>query len=154
DYTREAENQRKFAALYAGHAYIRVPRVVDSHSTAAVLTSEYVAGRSLAQVLADSSPQERSRYGEIIYRFVFTSILKHGRFNGDPHPGNYLFDGEGRVAFLDFGCVKYFPAQMLADWKRLVISHLSGDHAAFRRQIVTLGFIKPDAAVDTDTLYD
>ena len=43
-----------------------------------------------------------------IYRFVFESIITNGVFNGDPHPGNYLFDDDGRVTFLDFGCVKYF----------------------------------------------
>ena len=43
---------------------------------------------------------------EIIYRFVFSSILEHGMFNGDPHPGNYLFADDGSVTFLDFGCVK------------------------------------------------
>jgi hypothetical protein len=29
-------------------------------------------------------------------------------FNGDPHPGNYLFHRGGRVTFLDFGLVRHF----------------------------------------------
>ena len=29
-------------------------------------------------------------------------------FNGDPHPGNYLFRAGGQVTFLDFGLVKHF----------------------------------------------
>ena len=32
-------------------------------------------------------------------------------FNGDPHPGNYLFRSGGRVTFLDFGLVKHFTAE-------------------------------------------
>jgi predicted unusual protein kinase regulating ubiquinone biosynthesis (AarF/ABC1/UbiB family) len=153
DYAREAANQRRFLRLYEGHPFIRIPRVVDSHSTARLLTSEFIDGRRFAEICAldDAS---RSRYGEIIFRFVFGSILRHGIFNGDPHPGNYLFDADGRVVFLDFGCVKYFPSEMLADWRALVASHLAGDRDRFMHQLVALGFIPSGAGYDRDVLFD
>lgn len=153
DYAREAANQRHFAALYEGHPFIRVPRVVDSHSTARVLTTEYVAGRRFEDALA-APEHERRRWAEVIYRFVFGSILRHRVFNGDPHPGNYLFDADGRVVFLDFGCIKNFPEDMLADWRGLVIAHLQGEREAFRRRAIALGFLREDADVPTDLLYD
>ena len=54
-------------------------------------------------------PQEdRDRAGEVIFRFVFRSLYRFGAFNGDPHPGNYLFHEDGTVTFLDFGLVKPF----------------------------------------------
>ena len=34
-------------------------------------------------------------------------------FNGDPPPGNYLFQRGGRVTFLDFGLVKHFTCAEL-----------------------------------------
>ncbi len=153
DYVREAKNQRAFAELYGGHPYIRVPRVIDSHSTARVLTSEFVAGRRFADVLSDEH-DARSRWGEILYRFVIGSIMQFGVFNGDPHPGNYLFDSDGRMVFLDFGCVKYFPEAMMGRWRALLVAHLGGDRAAFRAKLVELGFVKADAAADAELLYD
>ena len=39
-------------------------------------------------------------------RFAQGSIHRHGVFNGDPHPGNYRFNQDGTVTFLDFGLVK------------------------------------------------
>ena len=43
-------------------------------------------------------------------------------FNGDPHPGNYLFRPDGRVTFLDFGLVKRFDRRgaghVPATWSR------------------------------------
>src|ERR1019366_6422299 len=45
---------------------------------------------------------------ELDYRAVFRSLYEMHAFNGDPHPGNYLFHGGGRVTFLDFGLVKHF----------------------------------------------
>ena len=37
---------------------------------------------------------------------MFTSLLHKGLFNADPHPGNYLFEADGTVHFLDFGCTR------------------------------------------------
>jgi predicted unusual protein kinase regulating ubiquinone biosynthesis (AarF/ABC1/UbiB family) len=153
DYAREADNTRTFASLYEGHPFIRVPRVHASHSTARVLTTEFIEGRRFADVTADDEAT-RARWGEILFRFVFGSIARHGMFNGDPHPGNYLFDAEGRVVFLDFGCVKYFPDEMLRDWRALVKAHLSGDRAAFAQQLVALTFIPSAAGFDLDVLFD
>jgi predicted unusual protein kinase regulating ubiquinone biosynthesis (AarF/ABC1/UbiB family) len=151
DYAFEAENQASFAARFAGHPFVHVPRVIASHSTARVLTSELAVGRRFDEVLG--APKDlRDRYGEIIYRFVFSSILEHGMFNGDPHPGNYLFGDDGSVTFLDFGCVKYFPAEMLASWRALVRSYFARDPDAFRAKLVTLGFIRDDVALAGDKL--
>ncbi len=153
DYAREAENQRAFLRLYDGHPFIRIPRVHASHSTPRVLVSEFVEGRRFADVLA-ADEAERSRYGEILFRFVFGSIARHGMFNGDPHPGNYLFDGDGRLVFLDFGCVKYFPAEMLGNWRALVSAHLRGDRAAFAQRLVALTFLPSTDGFDLDVLFD
>ena len=73
------------------------------------MTSELSDGARFAE-LADWSQEERDLAGETIYRFVFRSLYELHAFNGDPHPGNYLFHGGGKVTFLDFGLVKHFTA--------------------------------------------
>ena len=130
---------------------IVIPRGYASHSTSKVLTLEYVQGRRFDEVLADP-PEKRSRYAEIVYRFVFGTILRHQLFNGDPHPGNYLFQDD-RVVFLDFGCVKRFPDDMARNWSGLVKSHFKGDRAAFREFLIALQFIKVESPLDADRLY-
>jgi predicted unusual protein kinase regulating ubiquinone biosynthesis (AarF/ABC1/UbiB family) len=151
DYAREADNQRRFGRIYDGHPFIHIPRVYEACSTPRVLTSEFIRGRRFADVLNDGS---NSRWGEIIFRFVFGSIARHGLFNGDPHPGNYLFGDDGRVAFLDFGCVKEFPPQMLSDWVQLVTAHQDGDRQRFARQLVALGFLPSTENWDLELLFD
>lgn len=153
DYELEAKSQRTFAELYRDHPFITIPRVIDSHSTKLVLTSSRIDGRRFADVLADP-PEQRARYAEILYRFVFGSIIHHGVFNGDPHPGNYLFDRDGKIAFLDYGCVKWFPKDMLQEWMGLVRAHLATDRAQFRGRAVKLGFLPDDSPVTADTLYE
>jgi predicted unusual protein kinase regulating ubiquinone biosynthesis (AarF/ABC1/UbiB family) len=154
DYEREAEHQRAFHALFDGHPFIHVPRIVDSHSTAHVITMELAEGRSFAELERLGDVETRNRHGEIIYRFVLGNILRHRLFNGDPHPGNYLFDG-GRVAFLDFGCVKRFPEPMFHTWRAMVRSHLAGDRDRFRALAAELGFFRADdRTLDADRVYD
>ena len=51
------------------------------------------------EAVTASDQATRDRAGEILYRFVFRSLYRLRAFNGDPHPGNYLFAPDGtRVA--------------------------------------------------------
>jgi predicted unusual protein kinase regulating ubiquinone biosynthesis (AarF/ABC1/UbiB family) len=119
DYGCELNNQEDFADIWQGDDEVRVPRVVSALSSDHVLTSELVVGDTFAAAVAGATPAERSRYGLVIYRFVFESLYLHGVFNGDPHPGNYLFLPGGRVAFVDFGCVQRFPPDAVREFQRV-----------------------------------
>jgi predicted unusual protein kinase regulating ubiquinone biosynthesis (AarF/ABC1/UbiB family) len=71
--------------------------------------------------------------GEAVYRFAFGSLRELGAFNADPHPGNYLFQRDGSVTFLDFGRVKRFDADQVSlglDVVRAVVgcAHLIWPH--------------------------
>ena len=119
DYLSEAANQRRFAAWYRDHPFIHVPEVLDELSTRRVLTAELADGVRFSE-MEDWEQQERDLAAEAMYRFVFRSLYRFHAFNGDPHPGNYLFRPGGRVTFLDFGLVKYFGNDDIADLLRMV----------------------------------
>ena len=108
DYALEAERLVAFTALHEGDPTIRIPRFVAERSSASVLTTELVHGRSLEEVLGEGEDARRA-WAETLWRFVFKGNLVGGMFNADPHPGNYLFQDDGRIAFLDYGCVQVIP---------------------------------------------
>lgn len=108
DYQTEARYHQAFADRYAGHPFIRVPAVHHEWCRPRVLVTDHVAGRSFGEVATHAGRAERDRYGEIIFRFVFGSLYRFRIFNADPHPGNYLFTGDGTVTFIDFGSCKTF----------------------------------------------
>jgi predicted unusual protein kinase regulating ubiquinone biosynthesis (AarF/ABC1/UbiB family) len=154
DYRREAENQRRFAEYYDGHPTIHVPKIVPELSTQRVVTSDLATGARFAE-LATWSQHERDLAGETIYRYVFRSLYDMRAFNGDPHPGNYLFHGDGKVTFLDYGLVKYFSQDELAplmDMARYLC--VEDDAEAFRQSLVDAEFLQPDAPVSTDLVVD
>jgi len=154
DYRREADNQRLFAGYYDGHPTIVVPAIVGELSTRRVVTSELADGARFAD-LAEWPQSERDLAAETIYRFVFRSLYELHAFNGDPHPGNYLFHGGGRVTFLDFGLVRHFtetelePLMQMARY--LCVEH---DPEMFRRNLEKAGFLRADAPLDTDQIVE
>jgi predicted unusual protein kinase regulating ubiquinone biosynthesis (AarF/ABC1/UbiB family) len=150
DYRREAANQQRFAAFYRGHPFIHVPAVLPDLSTGRVLTSELVVGAPWREVLGWSQ-EERDLAGEALFRFVFRSLYRMRAFNGDPHPGNYLFHGGGRISFLDFGLVRYFSAEELRVFEAMVrTAAVEHDAAAFRRVVEEAGLLRPNAPVSTE----
>jgi predicted unusual protein kinase regulating ubiquinone biosynthesis (AarF/ABC1/UbiB family) len=154
DYRREAGNQRLMAAYYDGHPTIHIPGIVSELSTRRLVTSELSSGARFAE-LASWPQHERDLAAETIYRFVFRSLYEVGAFNGDPHPGNYLFHRGGRVTFLDFGLVKHFtPAELqpLLQMARTVcVEH---DHEAFRRSLEDAGFLRRSAPLSTSAIVE
>jgi predicted unusual protein kinase regulating ubiquinone biosynthesis (AarF/ABC1/UbiB family) len=150
DYRREARNQAEFADFYRDHPYIHVPEVVPSLSTGRVLTSELVDGHTWDELLTWDQEQ-RDLAGETIFRFVFRSLYRMRAFNGDPHPGNYLFHGNGRVTFLDFGLVKHFTVDEMHTFASMVkAAAVDHDAAEFRSIVERAGMLRADAPVSTD----
>lgn len=153
DYLREARWQQRFYDIFDGHPFIRVPRVYHELTTPTVLVQEYLPGKPFAT--ARSLPQaERDRVGEIIYRFCFGSLYRHGLFHGDPHPGNYTLLEDGSIGFLDYGCVAEFGTETLEGFKRIIRALLSGDHEAWREATEAIGILLPNAPFSTEQLYD
>src|SRR5580693_3312511 len=150
DYLREAEHQRLFAAYFDGHPTARVPRIVDELSTGRVITSELAGGARFSEML-DWPQEEKDLAAETIYRFTFRSLYELHAFNGDPHPGNYLFEPDGQVTFLDFGLVKHFTANELDPLVNMIETLcIQGDPEAFRRAMEEADFLTPGAPIATE----
>ncbi|MGA7757912.1 MAG: AarF/ABC1/UbiB kinase family protein [Ilumatobacteraceae bacterium] len=154
DYELEARNQQRFADYYRDHPFIRIPAVVPELSTTRVLTTELVEGFGWAELMRREQ-SERDRAGEIIFRFVFRSLYRMGAFNGDPHPGNYIFHDDGTVTFLDFGLVKHFSDEEMSTFGSMVrAAAVDHDHAEFRSILERAGMLQPDAPVTTEAVGD
>ncbi|MGE0712811.1 MAG: ABC1 kinase family protein [Planctomycetota bacterium] len=160
DYRTEAANQRRFAEIYAGHPKIVIPRVHEEYSHRRVLTTELLRGKTYYEFRDQADQAEIDRTAETLYEFVFGSFHRHGLFNADPHPGNYVFLGDERVGFLDFGCVQEFPLSVPQGFSRLLrrLWEGQGDEAAVRevREGLpeALGYPRDATEEVKDFLYD
>ncbi|HEX7601306.1 MAG TPA: AarF/ABC1/UbiB kinase family protein [Polyangiaceae bacterium] len=153
DYSREAEMGDLFRRMNQDDLDVVVPRVHHGLTTRRVLTTELLGGIGYAEFLA--APQAaRDRSGTTIWRFMFRSLLKHGMLYADPHPGNYRFLPDGRVGFLDFGCVKVLPPDLVGGIKRYMVATMDSDWAEFDRACVeVLGYDPKDPSWDLYRSY-
>jgi predicted unusual protein kinase regulating ubiquinone biosynthesis (AarF/ABC1/UbiB family) len=155
DYRLEAHNAVEFATLFAGHPWVRIPRLVPELSTERLLTTEWVDGLSFDAFRRSASPDTRRRAGEVVWRFAQHAIHRHGAFNGDPHPGNYIFHHDGSVTFLDFGLVKRWSS---GEWESLrptleaVIVHRDPERLV--HAMASAGFLRPSHGLDPAHVFD
>lgn len=154
DYVREAESQRLFARLFAKYPDAHVPEVIAERSSRRVLTSELVRAKSVHAFVDSADQATRDRAGEILFRTCFETVFGRCIYNADPHPGNYLFHDDGRVTFLDFGCVRRYEPKMIAAWKRVALSVLDDDQNRFRAVFGGLGMVPSPKKFDWDHQWE
>ncbi len=153
DYEYEAQNQRSFARAYRDHPFIYVPEVITRLSRRRVLVTEFVEGIGFEQI-KELPHDERSRFGEIIFRGNLGSMFNLQHFNADPHPGNYLLMEDGRVAFLDFGMTKKLDREQIVLEQRAFDAASRDDPEGFREALHDLGFIKKPSKLDAERLLE
>ena len=153
DYRHEASSQQLFADAYRGHPFIAVPEIIPDHTARRVLTQELAEGLPW-DAARGASQRLRDCWGEAIYRFAFGSLRRLRAFNADPHPGNYLFRRDGSVAFLDFGCVKRFDADQVAQMQDVARTAVRQDARALWHAFVELGFFAATDGLTPQEILD
>jgi len=132
DYYQEAEHQENIRThcTRVGNETTgaqKIPKVLKDYSSRRVLTTEYVDALPFEQFKQQVNQSAKNRAAFAIFTHSMSAIFSHCYFNGDPHPGNYLFHSDGSVTFLDFGCIKKFNTGFIRRWKELAISILDQD---------------------------
>ena len=144
DYELEAQNQRTLSRIFRGHPFIVIPGVVTSLSRERVMVSEFVSGTGF-EALKGYPQDDRDRIGEMLFRFYFGCLYRHGQFSGDPHPGNSMLLDDGRMAFFDFGLFKRMPPGALALEIAVARAVIEGDTDTIMRLGTEVGFFpEPD----------
>jgi ubiquinone biosynthesis protein len=113
DFGKEGKNALVFLYYFRDYPQVKIPRVFFEHTTERVLVMEFIRGTNILEV-----PEAQIDKGAVA-RIMADSILKQifvdGFFHADPHPGNILFLGQDRIAYLDFGIVGYLTKE-LREW--------------------------------------
>jgi ubiquinone biosynthesis protein len=128
DYTREARSIARFAAVFAGDSDVVVPGTVDEFTTERVLVMERLSGAKVDDPAAlAAAGADRAALAASVTRVMLEGIFEHGLFHADPHPGNLLALGGGRLGLLDLGSVGEVDDYLRSSLTRLLIAFEARD---------------------------
>lgn len=106
DFTREGRNADLLRADYADDPHILVPTIHWQYSSEALLVMDYIDGTPPRDPdILRTHGIDPNAIAALGAELVLNMVLVHGRFHGDPHPGNLLCLSGNRLALLDLGSV-------------------------------------------------
>lgn len=109
NYQEEANSTEWFRERLNLHG-VRIPRARREHSAKGVLTTDRLDGLHLdAWLQQQPSAATRDRAAQRLFDFFVMSLHHLGRLQADPNPGNMLFQPDGTVGLIDFGCTRWVP---------------------------------------------
>ena len=152
DYLHEGRTQSRFAQAFADDPEVVVPAVV--HAASRVLVMEWLDGRPLSAVARTGSQEERDAAAALYQRFLVSGPERAGLLHTDPHPGNFLVLGDGRLGVLDFGSSLEMPDGMPATFGRLISALLGDDQDEVLRRLQEERFVRPGVELEVDKLVD
>lgn len=182
DYALEAQAQQEHAAEFEDDPDVVIPGVV--HQSEQVLVTEWIDGIPLSEVIADGTPDQRDRAGQLLARFLFSGPARTGLLHADPHPGNFRLlppvgadaredagetaaetdsvgadsigadAGRWRLGVLDFGTVDRLPGGLPRTIGDSLRMTLDGDAEAVYRMLCEEGFVKESIELAPDAVLD
>ena len=114
-----------------------------------VLTTTWAEGIGLEELLSTNPPQrERDRFGTALFEFYVGALYRHGLYNWDPHPGNYLFTPDGKLAMLDYGATREFPREAVQNLASLSRAAQADTYEALHQAFLGLGLVRAGKRYD------
>lgn len=149
DYTFEGQNAERFAKYYGGLEGIYVPKIYWQYTAKRVLTMEWIEGIKLTNVQKVKEAGFDSRHIiEVGVQCSLRQLLDYGYFHADPHPGNLLVMGDGKLAYLDFGMMSQVSAEQRFGLIEAIVHLVNRDFIALSKDYVRLGFLTEDINFD------
>jgi predicted unusual protein kinase regulating ubiquinone biosynthesis (AarF/ABC1/UbiB family) len=144
DYAHEGRNADRFRRNFRDWRAVHVPRIHWSHTTARVLTMEFIRGTKVTDIeqlkARRISPVKVNR---LLVRAYLKQLLEDGFFHADPHPGNLLVMDSGHLAFFDFGMTGRITPQLQSQMIDAFFHVIGRDVEGLAQDLINLNFLKP-----------
>lgn len=129
DFRNEERNTRDFGAL-KHNPRIRVPVLVEHLCTKRVIVTEWITGSRLVEHLDRSNKEEAKDLLSVLQDSYMQQITQFGKFQADPHPGNFLVTPEKEIFIVDYGTIGRLTPEETMNYSMLImvlLGHMEGD---------------------------
>jgi ubiquinone biosynthesis protein len=153
DYVREACNAERFAANFAGETGVHIPRIFWELSSSRVITLERLEGMKITDLGAlQAAGADRRELARNAALTVGKMVFVDGFFHGDPHPGNFFVEADGRLGIIDFGIMGSLDEGLRATLRRILLALDRRDPDRLAAALIAIQ--GPGARVDRSALRD
>ncbi|HEX8653317.1 MAG TPA: AarF/ABC1/UbiB kinase family protein, partial [Pyrinomonadaceae bacterium] len=144
DYLQEGRNADRFRQNFKDWRAIRVPKIYWSHTSARVLTMEFIRGTKVVDI-AELRARRISpvKVNRLLVRTYLKQLLEDGFFHADPHPGNLLVMDSGHLAFFDFGMTGRITPRLQSQMIDAFFHVVGRDVHGLAQDLINLNFLKP-----------
>lgn len=146
DYTREAGQLRRFAALLAGDERFVVPWVEEDLSTRDVLAMAFADGVAIESLETAEQAVRDQACGTLI-ALILRELFEFRAMQTDPNFANYRWHPtKGCLVLLDFGATRDFSYDLVEQYRDLMAAGMALDRDALRDCALRIGFFDETTA--------
>ncbi|MFN5890936.1 MAG: ABC1 kinase family protein [Bacteroidota bacterium] len=122
NYTLELKRSNEMSQQCKHLPNIIFPQYYPEYSSSKVLVMDWMQGLHLKEFLDTNPSQEvKNKIAQALWDFYEFQLHHLKAIHADPHPGNFLFQPDGRVGIIDFGCIKEVPEDFYLHYFPLLI---------------------------------
>lgn len=147
DLRLEAAAASEFADIAALDNFVFAPKVDWERTSRRVLTTEWIAGKSLTDPMALIGV-DRPDLANRITRGFLACALDHGFFHADLHEGNMILAPDGRLVFVDFGIMGRIGPDERRFLAEIIAGFLRRDYRRVSEMHFEAGYVPADHSVD------
>ncbi len=141
DFVNEGHNAETIARNLRHRPELLVPGIVWERTSRRVLTMDFIEGFKISDVAGmRAAGIDTAQVAQLLTEAYCEQLLINGFFHADPHPGNLIVQPGPRIALIDFGLSKRFPAAFRRSFVELTRAIILKDDLATARAFQELGF--------------
>ena len=154
DYKLEVKRSIEISKSCAHLQNIVFPEYYPELSSERIITMDWMDGKHLNEFLLTNPSQDvRNKIGQALWNFYDFQVHVLKMLHADAHPGNYLFQDDGKVAIIDFGCVKVIPQDFYKSYFRIHDRSFATDPDKFDKWLYELSFLNEEDSPKEKKLF-
>lgn len=145
DYLLEVAQSKRISEACSHIKNLKFPKYYEELSSEKIITMDWMEGEHLSEyVKKDLDPEQANKLGQALWDFYMYQMHELKEVHADPHPGNFLVDGDLNLVAIDFGCVKEVPEDFYRPYFELAKKENINDPEFFKKKLFELEILRED----------
>ncbi|CAN5175174.1 AarF/UbiB family protein [soil metagenome] len=145
DYLLEVKQSVQISESCSHIPNLKFPQYYPEFSSERIITMDWMEGEHISEFAKKNTDAGKAnRIGQTLWNFYMFQMHHLRSVHADPHPGNFLIDGEDNLIAIDFGCIKEVPENFYVPYFELADRKNINDPEFFRSKLYELEILKEE----------